>query len=160
MTTTAYKPVTNGQVQLFNRKLVTRITFYVAEYQKGLDTYVPILTNAYNTLLHTSIGLVPFKLTLTSSPRTSDIGFGLNIMPTDSPSFPTPIVLHSVIMQRLYTLFDRATTKTRKAQAAYKYTCIIQFSRYQQPRKEWRGLFIVNRRKQGLRRAQGLNCSI
>lgn len=120
LTTTAYHPETNGQVERFNRTLVTRIRHYVAEHQKDWDTFVPMLTYAYNTQVHASTGLVPFELVLTRTPKVSLLGFGSTTLRTDTLNSPPPIVLKSAIMRRLHILFDRATKNNKRAQASYK----------------------------------------
>lgn len=46
LTTTAYHPQTKGQVEHYNKTIVTRLRHYVAEHQRDWDTLVQPLTYA------------------------------------------------------------------------------------------------------------------
>lgn len=74
MTTTAYHSETNGWVEYFNRTLDTRIRCYVGgEKLKDWATKLNVLTYVYKTQMPASTELMAFELTLSRSPRTSDL---------------------------------------------------------------------------------------
>lgn len=69
--TTAYHPQTNGQVERFNRTILSQLRKYIGEHQKDWDLYNGALTYAYNTQVHSSTGFTPFELVLSRPPQTS-----------------------------------------------------------------------------------------
>eukprot|EP00171_Calliarthron_tuberculosum_P001455 IDg1455t1 len=62
--TTTYHPRANGQVELYNRTILSALRRYVAEHPQHWDMFTDALTYAYNTQVHTSTGLAPFELVL------------------------------------------------------------------------------------------------
>ena len=69
--TTAYHPQTNGQVERFNRTILSQLRKYIGEHQKDWDLYNGALTYAYNTQVHSSTGFTPFELVLSRPPQTT-----------------------------------------------------------------------------------------
>ena len=57
--TSPYHPQTNGQVERYNRTLVRQLRRYIAEHQKEWDSHLFLLTTAYNTQVHASLGRSP-----------------------------------------------------------------------------------------------------
>ena len=66
--TTAYHPQTNGQVERYNRTLLSMLRNYVNEKQDYWDVYALALTYAYNTHVHRTTGTTPFDLILSRPP--------------------------------------------------------------------------------------------
>jgi hypothetical protein len=61
-------PQTNGQVERFNRTIVNSLRGYLAGRQGGWDEYTAAITFGYNYCIHSSLGLVQFKLVLSRPP--------------------------------------------------------------------------------------------
>jgi transposase InsO family protein len=68
--TTAYHPQCNGQVERFNRTILSQLRKYIGEHQNDWDLFNGALTYAYNTQVHTSTGCTPFELILSRPPST------------------------------------------------------------------------------------------
>lgn len=68
LTTTAYHPQTNGQVERYNKTIVTRLRHYVAKNQRDWDIFVQPLTYAYRSQVHRSTNTTPFSLVLSGQP--------------------------------------------------------------------------------------------
>jgi RNase H-like domain found in reverse transcriptase/Integrase zinc binding domain/Integrase core domain len=66
--TTAYHPQCNGQVERFNRTLLSQLRCYIGDHQDDWDLYHAALTYAYNTQIHTSTNQSPFNLVLSRPP--------------------------------------------------------------------------------------------
>ena len=66
--TTAYHPQTNGQVERFNRTLVSTLRHYLADNQRDWDQYTDALTYGYNCTVNRMIGMRPFELVLSRTP--------------------------------------------------------------------------------------------
>eukprot|EP01129_Flabellula_baltica_P013145 TRINITY_DN605_c0_g2_i1.p1 TRINITY_DN605_c0_g2~~TRINITY_DN605_c0_g2_i1.p1 ORF type:complete len:1627 (-),score=286.22 TRINITY_DN605_c0_g2_i1:702-5582(-) len=59
---TAYRPQSHGLVERVNRTLQTMLAKYVAENTNSWDEFLPFITSAYNTGLHSAIGVPPFSI--------------------------------------------------------------------------------------------------
>ena len=66
--TTTYHPQTNGQVERFNRTILSALRAYVNDHPKDWDLYTSALTYAYNTQPQTSTSMAPFDLVLSKPP--------------------------------------------------------------------------------------------
>ena len=66
--TMAYHPQTNGQVERFNRTLVSTLRHYLADNQRDWDQYTDALTYCYNCTVNRMIGMRPFDLVLSRTP--------------------------------------------------------------------------------------------
>ena len=66
--TSTYHPQTNGQVERFNRTLLSALRHYVLDHPRDWDEFTPALTYAYNTQIHRITGFSPFELTLSRPP--------------------------------------------------------------------------------------------
>ncbi|CDF40057.1 unnamed protein product [Chondrus crispus] len=66
--TTAYHPQTNGQVERFNRTLVSTLRHYLADNQRDWDQYTDALTYGYYCTANRMIGMRPFDLVLSGTP--------------------------------------------------------------------------------------------
>ena len=66
--TTAYHPQTNGQVERFNRTLVSTLRHYLADNQRDWDQCTDSLPYGYNCTVNRMIGMRPFELVLSRTP--------------------------------------------------------------------------------------------
>ena len=66
--TATYHPQTNGQVERYNRTILSMLRNYVNEHQSDWDEYVSALTYAYNTHVHRTTKTTPFSLVLSREP--------------------------------------------------------------------------------------------
>ena len=60
--TTAYHPQTDGLVERFNRTMIDMLASFVHSIPEKWDEYLPFITLAYNSSIHTSIKNSPFYL--------------------------------------------------------------------------------------------------
>ena len=67
--TTPYRPSSNGQVERFNRTLLKMMRCYVDSHQDTWDRYLPFLTSAYRSSVHTVTGFTPNQLMLIRETR-------------------------------------------------------------------------------------------
>jgi Chromo (CHRromatin Organisation MOdifier) domain/Integrase zinc binding domain/Integrase core domain len=88
--TTAYHPQCNGQVERFNRTILSLLRVFVGEDQDQWDRYSHALTYAYNCQVHTSTKFAPFDLILSRPPP------HLAIAPSEDTS-RIPVGIHSQI---------------------------------------------------------------
>jgi transposase InsO family protein len=112
--TTAYHPQTNGQVERYNRTILSALRGYVARRQDDWDEYTSTLTYAYNCRVHSTLGMPPFELALTRPPTTTS----LHDLPRDEELDPK--TEKQALLERLKTLRLRADGKLSKSQARYK----------------------------------------
>lgn len=68
LVTTAYYTQTNEKVERFNKTILPRLRYYVAEHQQDWDIYVQSLTYAYSSQGHRSTNLPSFSLVLSQQP--------------------------------------------------------------------------------------------
>ena len=66
--TTPYHPQTNGTVERFNRTLTRMLAAFVEANQRDWDTYLGLVTLAYNTTFHAAIGNTPHFLVFGRDP--------------------------------------------------------------------------------------------
>ena len=115
MFTTTYHPQTNGQVERFNRTILSALRHYVAEHPRDWDLFSDALTYAYNTQAHASTMLAPFELVLSRPPPVISI-----------ESRPTMDAADDAYTYRerwkywLTQLMSTASAELEKRQARYK----------------------------------------
>ena len=128
--TSAYHPQANGQVERYNRTILSMLRCYVEEHQNDWDRYASALTYAYNNHVHRGTGTTPFELIL-SRP-------------------PPPFSLHKAIRQRpamerrdrqeFLKQLDEAIQKPygrlKKSQKRYKRDFDTRVRRSNAPREE------------------------
>ena len=66
--TTTYHPQTNGQVERFNRTILSALRAYIQDHPKDWDLHSDAITFAYNCQPQTSTSLAPFELVLSRPP--------------------------------------------------------------------------------------------
>ena len=137
--TTTYHPQANGQVERFNRTILSALRHYVAEHPKDWDLFTDALTYAYNTQAHGSTMVAPFELVLSRPPPALSIEARPTIGATeDTRSF------RSRWINWLSSLVSTAKGELAKTQARYKRNFD---ARLRLPVQEIRkGLFVFVRR--------------
>ena len=66
--TSAYHPQVNGQVERYNRTILSMLRCYAEVHKNDWDRYESALTYAYNNHVHRITGTTPFELTLSRPP--------------------------------------------------------------------------------------------
>ena len=112
--TSTYHPQCNGQVERFNRTLLSAIRHYVGDHPKEWDLFTDALTFAYNTQTHATTGLSPFELILSKPPR----AITMETLPTLRGESPSSY--HQRWLQRLRALMDSASGALKTTQERYK----------------------------------------
>ena len=121
--TTAYHPQTNGQVERYNRTLVTQLRHYVADEPRRWDELLPVLTMAYNCQPHRSTGIAPFELIL---PRripnltVRNLPPGTPLSQAGTISDGSPMAQKRQFMARLRELIPSVEAALNKTQQRYK----------------------------------------
>lgn len=62
LSTTPYRPQTDGLTEHFNHTLISALSMYVNDHQRDWDLYIPYVLLAYRTSRHASTALSPFSL--------------------------------------------------------------------------------------------------
>uniref|UniRef100_A0A5S6QNM4 Integrase catalytic domain-containing protein n=1 Tax=Trichuris muris TaxID=70415 RepID=A0A5S6QNM4_TRIMR len=104
--TSAYHSQSNGQVERFNRTLLTMLSITVEERPFDRDEQVPLHLLAYRTSVHSSPEMTPFQAMFGREARLpTDIMYGL------LPAGPSQVDMHayaSDLRQNLQTAYARA----------------------------------------------------
>ena len=113
--TTTYHPQTNGQVERFNRTIISGLRNYIADHPKDWDLYTDMLTYAYNTQVHRITNHAPFELVLSRSPQAL-------VMPPKSVGIPddTPTLYYQRWRSWLETTISAARSSLAKGQKKYQ----------------------------------------
>ena len=64
ISTTPYRPQTDGLVERQNRTLLEMLAKYTSRQYSDWDDHLPFMVMAYNTSIHDSTGCTPFSLSL------------------------------------------------------------------------------------------------
>ena len=113
--TTTYHPQTNGQVERFNRTILSSLRHYVAEHPRDWDFFSDALTYAYNTQAHASTMLAPFELVLSLPPPAISIESRPTIFSADDA-----YTYRERWKYWLTQLMSTASAELEKRQARYK----------------------------------------
>ena len=113
--TTTYHPQTNGQVERFNRTLLSSLRHYIADHPQEWDLYTDALVYAYNTQVHSSTKCAPFELVLSRRPP----AISLRAEPDIGPDVPA-VQYYLRWKSWLQRILPTATAELAKAQDRYK----------------------------------------
>ena len=115
MSTTAFHPQTNGQVERFNRTILAGLRRYCAVHAKDWDKFSNAINFGYNNTVQRATGLTPSQLVLTVPP-------GILSMPhaefIDLEKLP-PLQRKRRFHQRLRNLMAIAKVKLEEHQKRY-----------------------------------------
>lgn len=89
----AYHLQKNEQAGRFKKTIMARLRHYVEEHRRDWDNYVQLLTYAYNTQVHHSTNLPPFRLVLSPQPPRPTIFNNPRVLTTDTTATASPHVL-------------------------------------------------------------------
>ena len=106
----------NGQVERYNRALLQALRAYVSKRQDDWDDFTSALTYAYNTRVHSSLGLAPLEFVL----PTTIVPTSLERTPRDEPV--PPASAKQEFLRRVRELRERAGGSLQRAQTRYKST--------------------------------------
>lgn len=118
--TTSYHLKTNGKTESYNKTIFSRMFNYVYEHQSYWDTYIQLLTCAYNNQMHHSTGIKPFELVLSRVPPDPTMRILPTAFPTDRTTDIATGKLRQVFLRRLAPMTTKIGIKLSKAQQRYK----------------------------------------
>lgn len=113
--TTTYHPQCNGQVERFNRTILSALRSYLGDHPRDWDEFTSALTYAYNTQVHKTTGLAPFELVLSRPPT----HLALEKIPEQGPE-TTAKDTYGIWLSRLRSLMSTARKEMHASQARYK----------------------------------------
>ena len=114
VTTTAYKPSTNGLVERFHRTLNSVLAKVVNENQRDWDDHLPYAVAAYRATPHESTGYTPNLLFLSRENRAPiDLIYGTPLQ--DSQSFNSPNDFVALRQEQIRTLYADVRAQLGKA---------------------------------------------
>lgn len=119
--TTTYRPYTNNQVELFNKRIITRLRIYVAELQKKWDTFVRLLPNEYSTAL-LSKRMLHYPVPSPHLPGTILRETG-SALPADGRVETSAKKKRTRLKARLHTLLAKADAAITSVQRHFKQNC-------------------------------------
>ena len=100
--TTPYHPEGNGQVERFNRTLLSMLRTLPSSHKSSWHLHINKMTHAYNCTRNDATGFTPFELLFGRSPRLPvDIVFGLSDKP-DALSYRQYVKQWNEAMQEAY----------------------------------------------------------
>ncbi|CDF38384.1 unnamed protein product [Chondrus crispus] len=132
--TTTYHLQANGQVERFNRTLTSALPKYVGEHPKDRELFSDAVTFAYNTQVHRTTNIAPFKLVLARAPRS----IALQAQPS-LEGFSSNRAYYLKWQSWLESLMKGAGKSLRKEQARYKrnFDARLRKSKYDIPSRSY-----------------------
>jgi transposase InsO family protein len=114
VTTTPYRPQTNGLTECFNKTLVDMMSMYTEGGQSDWDTWLPYVLFAYRSGYHETVQCTPFRLLFGREAR----------LPTDNlcekaaqPQWASLMDYRAELEQGMQTAYRRAQTLALESQA-------------------------------------------
>lgn len=103
--TTAFRPQSNGLAENANKTIQAMLSKFVSLNQKDWDTYLPVVTMAYNSSVHVSTGFTPSMLMYG---REMELPIDLAIGNPENYSKNTVTEYASLLAKRLETIHEIA----------------------------------------------------
>ena len=113
--TTTYHPQANGQVERFNRTILSALRKYTGDHPKDWDLFSDAVTLDYNTEVHRTTNIAPFELLLARAPRSLTLQARSQL-----EQFGSPRAYHLRWQSWLGSLMRTANKSLRKEKARYK----------------------------------------
>jgi len=116
---TTYHPQTNGQVERYNRAIVSQLRTYVEDHQDRWDELVSMLTLAYNSRPQQSTGVATLEFVTPERVRSLSVE-RLVGSPTPEETDSSPRAVREGIPARLRNLIHKVRKSLTLAQRRYK----------------------------------------
>lgn len=108
-TTTAFLLQTNGQVERYNKRYVSRHWLYTIDNQQNWYMFVPSLAYAYNCQEHRSTNETPYSLTLIRQLFEQTTVVSSSTLPDDATNATNSKFLRQKILLKVAAMQDRVS---------------------------------------------------
>lgn len=120
MTTTVLHPQTNGQLEKYNKTLVSRHWLYIVNNQQNWDMFLKPLTYAYNCYEYSSANEPPFSLTLSGNPPGPPTVINPSTLSDDQATAANSKILRQRMLHQVSAVHDKVSKKTKRQRAKNK----------------------------------------
>ena len=117
--TTSYHPQGNGQVERFNRTLISMLRTLPESYKSNWKEHLNKVVHAYNCSRNDSMGYSPFYLLFGHHPRLPiDLVFDIDLS-LDYQSYPAYVSIWKTAMEEAYKLASKKSQESGACAKAY-----------------------------------------
>lgn len=120
LTTMAYHPKTNGQVEQYNKTIVTCLCHYIVENQRDWDMFIQPLTHACSTQVHRSTNTTPFSVVISRHPPGPAMLPEKRVLHTHVSQETTIQATRLALQERINELRARADKHARASEQQYR----------------------------------------